>query len=168
MKKMRICILILSVVFAFSACDNHNEDIDYTAVGKLAGQWWVKYEVETSPGVWSDIYEVGHLPLMTYNTASNSATEMFVDDQKAFWDYKTKVDVTQGSLNFGSTKELDNLSYESKLVITDGVVIFDAGRSKTGGITDSICFKVRFLDDDDNNVFRVSGHKRTGWDDDEY
>lgn len=154
-------------LFAFIACNN-DDKIDYTATGKLAGTWWVTYETETAPGVWEDTGD-GHLPLLTYNTAANKTDEMFVDDQGEFWDFKVKSYVTPGSNRFGADKELPNLSYEDcNVKITGGLILFDMGCSKTGIVTDSICFYIQFSDDPDNLKYKVSGHKRTGWDFDEY
>lgn len=162
----KLIYVFVSMLLIFASCQN--DDIEYTETGKLAGEWWVSYEVKDASGVWQSIGS-DHLPLLTYNTAANSASEMYVDDRGEFWDFKVKAAVTPGTLTFGSDAKLENLSYENcQVTITNGEVLYGVGRSKTGIATDSICFYVQFSDDDDNLTYKVSGHKRTGWTDDEY
>lgn len=164
----KLIYLFICTLFAFCSCSD-DEKIDYTAPGILAGEWWVTYYQETAPGKWEVIGNYKNLPLYTYNSAANKADELFVDDQGEFWDFKVKAFANPGALSFGSDAELANLSYEDcNVVITEGKVMFNAAKSKTGIVTDSICFKVKFSDDPDQLVYKVEGHKRTGWTDDEY
>ncbi|MEG2573240.1 MAG: lipid-binding protein, partial [Bacteroides sp.] len=110
-----------------------------------------------------------NVALSTYNTANNTADEMFVDDKGNFWDFKVKVKANPGKLSFGSENKCPNYSYENcDVTVTDGKVLFGVGKSKTGLQTDSICFYVKFSDDKDNLTYEVAGHKRTGWTFDEY
>ena len=165
--KYKLIILLTVVLASFASCDK-NDDIEYTASGILAGTWWVEYEVESAPGVWENVSS-GYVPFLTYNTAANVASEMFVDDLGEFWDFKAKVKANPEALKFGDDVEVENLSYEDcKIKVTDGEVLFGLGTSKTGIATDSICFYVQFSDDDAKSKYKVSGHKRTGWPDDEY
>lgn len=167
MKTMKILFILLGTILISSSCSD-DDDIKYTNAGKLSGQWWVKYEVETSPGVWQDVYGAGYKTLLTYNTASNSSTEIIVDDDGSFWEYKAKIAATPSAMSFGVDAEAENLYYDSKVTITDGKVLMDKGHSKTGLKTDSICFMIKFSDDSNNFTYKVSGHKRTGWTFDEY
>lgn len=162
----KLIYVFVSMLLVFASCQN--DDIEYTETGKLAGEWWVTCEAKDASGTWQDL-GLGHVPLLTYNTAANKADEMYVDDQGKFWDFKVKASVTAGTLKFGSDAKLENLSYENcQVTLTNGEVLYGVGHSKTGIATDSICFYVQFSDDKDNLTYKVAGHKRTGWTNDEY
>ncbi|MCS2938181.1 lipid-binding protein [Bacteroides faecis] len=60
--------------------------------------------------------------MSTYNTASNSETEM-AGRFRNFWEYKLKVNVNYATRTFSTTGFVDNVTYESKVKITDGKVL---------------------------------------------
>jgi hypothetical protein len=155
---------IVLCVFAL-ACQ---EDLEPggTKVQDLAGEWWVRYEVETSPGVYEDVAG-GYYKMMTYNTAANTE-EIWVDDLEHFWEYKVKVPVNLTSKTFAVTGAA-NASYESAVTIESGVIVTGGGTSVSGVQTDSIHFVASFDDDDTpfGTQYRVSGHRRTGFLEDE-
>ncbi|MCS2850460.1 hypothetical protein NXX05_24180 [Bacteroides thetaiotaomicron] len=63
-----------------------------------------------------DPFGAGHLQMSTYNTASNSETEVWLDDLGNFWEYKKlKVNVNYAARTFSTTGFVDNVTYESKV-----------------------------------------------------
>ncbi len=171
--KFLYLLVVLFSVGALSSCEKDAPEVKYTATYPVSGEWWVTYKVETSPGVFEDIYHTGYTPLLTYNTAANKPDEIWVDDQGNFWNYKVKSGLNIGSRSF-SVKEALNLALDSegkpyniKVNITDGKVIKDGGLSKTKIKTDSIYFKAEFSDEP-GTVYHVSGHRRTGFPEDQF
>ncbi|MCS3174453.1 hypothetical protein NXW76_26395 [Bacteroides thetaiotaomicron] len=48
---------------------------------------------------------------------------MWLDDLGNFWEYKLKVNVNYAARTFSTTGFVDNVTYESKVKITDGKVL---------------------------------------------
>ncbi|WP_161890091.1 lipid-binding protein [Pontibacter russatus] len=175
MKKTYLYFLaiLLSVGF-LSSCERDAPEIEYTSTFPVSGEWWVTYKVETSPGVFVDAGG-GYSTLLTYNTSDNSGDSIWIDDQGHFWTYKVKAPVNMQNLTFG-VEEAPNAAYESMVTIADGKVLLNAAESKTGVQTDSIYFKVSFSDEEDedenvtpyNTIYHVSGHRRTGFLEDDF
>jgi hypothetical protein len=165
MKKYIAYIIVISAALVGFSCQDDLEP-GGTKAQDMAGEWWVRYEVETSPGTWEDIGG-GYYKMMTYNTASDTE-EIWVDDLAHFWEYKVKVPVDLAAKTFSVTAA-PNAAYESAVTIANGVVLAGEGKSITGVQTDSIHFVASFDDDDPafGTNYRVSGHRRTGFLEDE-
>jgi hypothetical protein len=179
MKKILYYSSLVLMLAATSGCEKY--EVDGTATQNLSGDWWVKWEYfDTDDNDWVDItgylFGVERFLFNTYNTAANVPTEIFVDDNKNSWEIKGKVKADAANLTFGSPDPVLNLTYEdSEFIVTDGKVVKGVGRSKTGVKTDSIIFILTLSDDDgliyDNaweTQYRISGHRRTGFQEDEY
>ncbi len=63
---------------------------------------------------------------------------------------------------------IDNASYESQFEITDGKVLKDGAITPSGQPADSIVFYVKFDDDTDNILWKVSGFRRSGFPADDF
>jgi len=163
----KVTLLLLAVVF-LSSCERDDPEVELVAIGDMAGEWYVTYQVETSPGVFEDVFGVGYTQLITYNTSENTPDSMFIDDLEHFWEYKTIVGVDRANRTF-SAPSGENFYYDSDgVVVTNGKVIIGGGESRTGVKTDSIYFEVAFGDDPNGFTYRVSGHRRTGFVEDEF
>ena len=79
-----------------------------------------------------------------------------------------KVPANTDAESFGTVDSLDNDAYPVKMIIKSGKIIPDGGKSKTGVVTDSISFVVGFGDDTPGFEYVVSGHRRTGFVEDDY
>ncbi|WP_321479215.1 lipid-binding protein [uncultured Bacteroides sp.] len=159
MKKYFI-FLLTALVITFVACDDDTEP-GGTSVEKMAGDWWVTVNVINGGQDLGDA-GVGHIRMSTYNTAMNTATEMWIDDAKHFWDYKLKVDVDYATRTFSTTDFVSNVSYNSKVKITNGKILEGAALTPSGMPADSIVYMVQFDDDSDGYTYKVSGFRRTG------
>jgi hypothetical protein len=159
-------ILFAIVLFTIVSCEK-TFDPGATNAKKVSNEWWVNYYVD---GV--DQYKT--VKLVTYNTAANNDS-IWVDDYGTFWDYKVRLKADLTNLTF-AVAEGQNVSYDSKVTITDGKIMPKAAKSPTGLVTDSIYFKVAFDDETDAQgnptpyatTFEVKGYARTGWAEDDH
>lgn len=180
-------ILIGTFLAAFSgmvllSCDSDDPNIGRTAGQEIAGEWWVTYTVdgEDAGGGYSEI--------ITSNTAANVNTEMLLSDVVTataatgnFWTYKIKLPIDPSTKKFSADEVASTALFrgeptETKVIVNNGQIFLKGGRSKTGVETDSIYFEVQFSDETDalNNpipyhtTFVVSGHRRTGFTEDDF
>ncbi len=162
--KFNKLMILAFVALGLSACQK--EYVKETIPGsELAGRWYVEYTVGGE-----DIYGVGHTTLLTYTTAAADGKEIIVTDEDHFWSFKAKTPANPAGLSFGSTDSTTSLvdGYDIKMIVKNGMIIPGAGRSKTGVVTDSIYMVVGFADDAPGAEYVVSGHRRTGFIEDEY
>jgi hypothetical protein len=171
MKKIYVYLLPLLITAALlSGCEKDDPEVAYTAVGKAAGEWWVTYKVETSPGVFEDIYGVGYTPLLSYNTSDNAPNQIWLDDDGNFWPYKFKSSFDASNLTMAATNApsiVQSQNTDFTVTVTEGKVVLGGGMSRTKVPTDSIYFRAEFSDDP-GTIYHVSGHRRTGFLEDEY
>ncbi|ARS36383.1 lipid-binding protein [Pontibacter actiniarum] len=161
LKYTLLLLTFLSFGFLTSCDDDDDEDIDYTATYPISGDWTVTYSIETSPGEFLPLVE--NEELLIYNTAANVPTEVWVDDDGHFWDFKVKTPVDISSLTFGG-ENLQNVSYNSQVNISNGQVFLNAVEVNTI-MRDSIYFQVSFSDDEEpyGTIYHVYGHRSTGF-----
>ncbi len=152
------------------------DEVGGTTTETMAGEWYVKVTcVDDDGGVVyedDDFFGLGDWMLDTYNTNSNSSTEMWINDNENFWDFKLKVDIDLDAKTFSAT-DVDNEAYEDCVVnITDGKILEDAATTPSGSAADSIVFYVNFSDDSypssyGFSKYQVSGYRYTGLNDDD-
>lgn len=162
MRKIKSVFLLLGLVAFMSACQEEYEP-EMIPGHELAGEWYVTYTID---GV--DVYGVGYSTILTNNTAAADGSEIWVSDEGHFWDYKAKVPANTEGMSFGTVDSLDNTAYPVKMIVKSGKVFEGGGMSKTGVATDSIYFVVGFGDDAPTTEYVVSGHRRTGFVEDDY
>lgn len=152
---------ILMLLFA-SSCKKDLPTIGGTAAQNLANEWWVTL---TLNGV--DQYGT-HKKIETSNTSANDNT-IWVDDFGGnVWQFQAKAVADFTNLTFSANQSASSVSgYNIKVDITDGKVLPNLGRSKSGNVVDSIYMKIKFSDDP-GNVYVLSGHARTKFIEDEY
>lgn len=125
MKKYIALLLLVTVSFAFTACDDETEP-GGTAVEKMAGTWIVTWEAKNEAGKWEDILG-GTVELNTYNTAANVPTEMWVKEGYLL-NSAIKVSTDYNARTFSATGQTIAVAPEiwgdSKIVVdvTDGKV----------------------------------------------
>lgn len=155
----RIFVIIAGIaMLAVSSCSK-KPDTGGTATEKMANEWYVSLYDGTS-------VEVSHGHIYTYNTAANS-NEIWLDDDGNVWDFKVKAAADLGALTFNANNYTSKVgSYTVNVTITGGKIIPDAGRSKTGNVTDSIAMTIKFSDDP--RTFTLRGHARTRFAEDDY
>jgi hypothetical protein len=155
----RIFVIIAGItLIAVSSCSK-KPDTGGTATESMANEWYVTLYDGTSP-------EVSHAHIYTYNSAANS-NEIWLDDDGNVWEFKVKAAADVSALTFSASNVTSIWpSYNIKVNITDGKIIPNAGKSKTGNVTDSIYMKIKF--EDDPRTFTLAGHARTRFAEDDY
>jgi len=174
--KLRNIIIVLGIlVLGFSSCEKKS-DIELGPVYPMAGEWWVTARFDDGTGTIDDHYGVGYFYLLTSNTASFSSSELLVDDDGNFWNFKVKTNLNLEGRAF-SVADGEDLNYAladpppdpyPTVTITNGQVIIDGGTSTDGNQTDSIYMEVTYSDDTNGFTYIISGHKRTGFLEDEH
>ena len=155
------------------SCDK--EEVGGTATEATAGQWYVTVDGADADGNvipgFEDLYQLGRIVMLTFNTSANKADEMIVSDASSFWDFKVKVSCDPANKTFSTnTTENNNLvaGYEDiNVQITNGKILPKAGKQNNGSPADSIVFYVAFSDDDAPadygfTNYRVSGIRYSG------
>ncbi len=157
------------MIFSVFSCTEDPEVWD-SKVLELSGDWFVRYDHESYG---EDPFGSGFTPLMTFNTAKDDGTEIWITDDGNFWDYKVKVNVNASNLTFGSDQALVNSvdGYEIGVKIMNGKIIKNAVTQPSGYVSDSIYFEIWFEDLEDatgiaNDKLLVGGFKRSGFTED--
>lgn len=154
MKKV-LYFATLLLCAGLTACEK--EDIGGTATESMAGDWYVTVEAVAADGTVVDPdFNGGRVHMMTYNTAKNDATEMYVDDlgtsNGGFLGMKAKVVCNPGAMTFASDGVVANETSHSRYVsddlqITDGKIMLGAGHQNNGSVADSIDFWMEYTSD---------------------
>ena len=170
MKKIFVYTLVLGFLFTFNACQEEFEP-GGTVVQEMAGTYTVLYNHDDYG---TDPFGVGFSQIIMYNTSSESTTEMWLNDQGNFWEYKVKVPIDLNNLTFGSPDTLINAidGYEIKVIVENGKIIPGAATPPSGNPVDSIYFDIWFDDlagstGIESDRLRVGGFRYTGWPEDE-
>ncbi len=144
------------------------DPIGGTSTEAVAGEWYVTAAAVDANGVVvdEDWWGVGRFHIDTYNTSANTADSMWVNDHGNFWNFNVKVGLNLSSKTFTGS-DLQNVSYNSRVTITNGKILLNAAKTPSGTTADSIVFNVSFSDDTDpaDNGFaayRVAGYRYTG------
>lgn len=168
--KQRIAKIL---TFAFVAAtvvscnDKGFDDFEETGTPSQAlnGEWFIDVSDEASGTVY-----VQHA---LHKTFDDNAGQMFLsdrigpeDDDYSGWYLFSKVNYDVNNLTFNITGA-NNDADGSIVNITEGKILKNAAHSKDGNVVDSIYFKGEF-DYDPGTIIIFSGHKRTGFLEDEY
>ena len=169
MKKLFLyAALLVSGLFFITSCEK--DKIGNTATEKMAGEWYVTGVGVDAAGkvVYedADLYGVGKFHLDTYNTSTDNTTEMWINDNGNFWNFRTKINIDLNAMTFQAT-DAQNESYDSKLTITNGKILYGVATTPSGTPADSIVFTVTFNDDTAPvdygfTAYRISGFRYTG------
>ena len=161
-------LVALLGMFTFGSCEPEtDEKAGGTAVEKMAGRWVVTVDAVDEDGNVIDENLLGKkIDLNTYNTAANDADKMWLDDA-AFYGVKMKVNVTD--YNAGKFEATPNTSYNPSDDEAGNVeflkcqVLYGQGKNIHGAPVDSICYTVKFSDDDNALIYRISGKRYSGF-----
>lgn len=168
MKKLIYFACMLAGLFVMTSCEK--DEVGGTATQALAGEWYVTADAVDANGnlVFEDVFGLGRFLLNTYNTAANTATEMWIDDNKNFWEFKVKVAANVKGLTFQTDGAVANATYEGcNVTIEGGKIIVGGAKTPHDTPADYIEFYVSFSDDDNPAnygyaKYKVSGYRYTG------
>ncbi|MGM9702921.1 MAG: lipid-binding protein [Prevotella sp.] len=168
-KYISMFMFAMLACFGFSSCDPEtDEEPGGTNVEKMAGMWDVQVHVINADGSveYEDPYGIGTFTINTYNTAANTATEMWFDDSSNFWGVKMKVNVDYANATFSAP---DGTAYDytapdgGKVKGMKGKILYGQGKNIHGMPCDSICVEVAFDDDDNGFTYRYTGVRHSGF-----
>lgn len=153
MKKILYFATLLLTVVLMGSCSK--DDIENTATVNLAGDWYVTVDAVDANGNVIDggeDFNDGRCHMLTYNTANNVPTELYVEDEGNFLGFKAQTVSDENALTFATNGEVANEASHSSNVgdnvsISNGVVVKNGGVQKNGSVTDSISFEVKFNND---------------------
>jgi Lipid-binding putative hydrolase len=153
---------LIMVSILFVACrKEHDDDAGATNTAAMAGEWWVQIKVNNAL-VAPDFFKV-----LTYNTAENVATKMWIDDQEHIWPFKLKIDVDPAAKSFSAanaTSEYTSITVK----LANGKMLDKVSKGPvSNAVTDSIYFEAEFSDDP-GTTYQFSGYKRTRWPEDDH
>ena len=168
-KYISMFMVALVGMFTFVSCDPEtDEKAGGTAVEKMAGHWVVTVDAVDEDGNVIDENLLGKkIDLNTYNTAANEADKMWLDDGGNFYNVKMKVNVTD--YKNGKFEAIPNTSYNpaddaaGNVEFLKGQVLYGQGKNLHGAPVDSICYTVKFSDDDNALIYRISGKRYSGF-----
>lgn len=173
MKIDRLIIIIGLLYLGVTSCKKETE-IELGPVYPMAGEWWVTVQFDDGVNGVGHWYGDDYFHFMTANTAANTSDELLIDDFD-FWESRVKANLNLSARTFSVTDAPDlNYALDDPLpdpyptvTITNGQVIVGGGTSIGGNQTDSIYMEVTYSDDTDGYTYIISGHKRTGFLEDE-
>ena len=158
---MKKYLIVIFVVFStiFSSCDKKAEYIEIDSqVVEAAGEWWIKF---SKAG-----YETGYLKVITFNTAADIATEMWISDKGNWKNIKVKCPVNIPDLTFGGTG-LVNATTSMTVTLKNGKITKGGGLSTSGLVTDKISFEIE-LSTEPGLTYKAEGTRKTGFLEDEH
>lgn len=174
MKKILFYLFILGL-FPLLTISCEKDEIIGTVTEDMAGEWFVTVVAVDDAGnvVYEDedLYGLGHFHLDTYNTSADNESQMWIDDNGNFWEFKVKMNINFAAKTFQAAAA-QNEYYDCQVTITDGKILENAATTPTGMPADSIVFHVNFSDDTSPvdygfAKYRVAGFRYTGFANDE-
>lgn len=111
--KRNIYLVLLGVLafsFGLTSCekidsldDYKSVDIGGTATAKLSGEYFVSLDQFDGTDWVDDVYSLGYVKIMVYNTASNRSDSVWIDDLNN-WPMKIRSKVTVSDKSFTKTE----------------------------------------------------------------
>lgn len=188
----KIAYFAAALLFCSSVTSCEKDEIGGTATESMAGQWYVDIDAVDDSGNPIDGgehyfgFDEERFTILTYNTSSNSVSQMWIDDigmcdLATYYEYgaypnysfKCLVDIDMNALTFKSSNAQNATGindYNSEvyaITIEDGKILKGAGKQKNGSPADSIVFYLKYTNDpwypDDGYAkYKVSGIRYSG------
>ncbi len=166
-KYISMLAMALMVSFGFTACDAEtDEEPGGTNIQQMCGNWDVVWYAVDANGEVLDTWTTG--TIFTYNTAANNTTQMWIDDQKTYWNFQFLTDIDYSAKTFTATERDYDAAGSGKAVLTNGKILLGAAKNLHGAPCDSISFEISFSDDEypakyGFDHYRVEGTKYSGF-----
>jgi hypothetical protein len=159
---MNKILVIVSMLCFLIACKKEKDtSAGGTATQALAGEFWVLLKQNNTP-LSSHYYKI-----ITYNTAENTATTMWIDDEEKLWPFKIKMDVDVTGKTFSAANAKSTYS-NITVKLNNGKLLEKVTKGPVSkAVTDSIYFEAEFSDDP-GEIYQISGYRRTRWAEDDH
>lgn len=179
-----IGVLVLS--FGLTSCekldsldDYKSVDIGGTATSKISGEYFVTLDWwDSANSVWSvDDFGIGYVKIMTYNTASNRADSVWLNDlgllkanvNAGLWATMARVSCDASTGVFTACTADNIKSAGETITVSGGKVIADGATTAAGNVSDSIIVEFEWSNPTfAGEKWRFAGYKRTGFIEDEH
>lgn len=155
MKKILFAAIAI-ITLGLASCEKDGPG--ETATLKMSGDWVMTFTDGT------DAWGAPHG--LTFNTSANVPNEIWVSDAGGFWDFQVKATCDQEALTFATNGWVDNAAYDCKVRITNGKITLNGETLPSGRVVDVISYDIEFDDDDPGNVWHATGHRYTGFQED--
>lgn len=154
--------LITSILtLAVSCRKESDDDAGGTATQAMAGEWWIQIAVDNQPVV-PDYFKI-----LTYNTAENVGTKMWIDDLETLWPFKIKMDVNPQQKTF-SANSSESAYSDITVTLKNGKVLMGVSQGPfSKAVTDSIYVEAEFSDDP-GTTYQLTGYRRTRFQEDDH
>ena len=156
-----VSVLSLMAILFIACTKERDNDPGGTATEALAGEWWIQIKVNNA------LVAPGYFKILTYNTAENVGTKMWLDDHESIWPFKFKMDVDPVAKTFSApnaTSTYTNITIK----MANGKILQNVTKGPvSNAVTDSIYFEAEFSDDP-GTTYQFTGYKRTRWPEDDH
>jgi hypothetical protein len=160
----KLLVLLLCTIF-FISCEDERGYDDYdaerTTTVAMNGEWFVDIKNQAGGTALAQ-----HIIYRTYDTSLSDGS-MYIDNRSGTYIMRGKVNTDSNALTFSATNEANITRPGTTFTITEGKILKNAARSRSGNVVDSIYFRGVFSHTP-GTTFIFSGHKRTGFLEDEY
>lgn len=166
-KYISMMAMALSLTWGLTACDvETDEESGGTNIQNMCGNWDVVWYAIDANG--ENIGDFTSGTIYTFNKADNSTTQMWIDDQKTYWNFRFLVNIDYNAMTFSC----DSVDYDAdgsgKAIVWNGKIMHGAAKNLHGVPTDSIVFEINFNDDGypakyGFDHYRVEGTRYSGF-----
>lgn len=172
-KYFKLMIASALVLFLVSCQEEYKAPVSSTV--EMAGRWWIQlyYDgdqdgIVTEDDIIYTYHDIGAFGLVTSNVASNSKDTILMNDPEGLWPFKAKLPVDLANLTIKPSTGLPNLELDGETVsVISGKILKGAATTLSGGKTDSIFVEMEFSDDE-GSYYVFSGHRDTGFPEDQH
>ena len=117
--------MALGLAWGFTACDvETDEEPGGTNIQNMCGNWDVIWYAVDANGETVDAWTEG--TIFTYNKADNSTSQMWIDDQKTYWNFQFLVNIDYNTMTFRT----DSVDYDAagsgKAAVSNGKIMLGA------------------------------------------
>ena len=166
-KYISMIAMALTLAWGFTACDvETDEEPGGTNIQDMCGYWDVMWYAVDANGNVLDEWTDG--TIYTFNKADNSTTQMWLDDQNTYWQFKFLVNIDYNAKTFSSGSVDYDAAGSGQAEVKNGKILLGAAKNLHGMPTDSIVFEISFSDDNypakyGFDHYRVEGIKHSGF-----
>jgi hypothetical protein len=181
MKKQFNLIIATALALLTGACQEEYK-APTSATVAMSGKWWYELSLDANQdGIFNEddgdekfitYADYGAADLLTSNTNANDADSILITDQIApgfgQWPFTFHAPVDLASLTLKPATGLYNFANEDAAVtVIEGKILKNAATTLSGGKADSIYIRLEFADDEGSH-YMFTGHRDTGFPEDQY
>lgn len=179
--KKNFNLFIASTFVLFLGSCQEEYKAPQSATLAMSGKWWYELSLDDNQdGIFNEddgdikyitYADFGAPDLLTSNTNGNDADSVYISDKLAGsngWPVTANIPIDLSTLTFKPVVGLLNRANEDAAVtVIEGKILKNAATTLSGGKTDSIYIRFEFADDE-GNQYMYTGHRDTGFPEDQY